>query len=50
GGAIQSVISGGTFEISGATFDKCNGISGGGIYSIIDAGGNEGKCAIQSLI
>ncbi|KAA6386594.1 MAG: hypothetical protein EZS28_017879, partial [Streblomastix strix] len=39
GGAIQSVISGGTFEISGAIFDKCNGINGGGIYSIIDAGG-----------
>ncbi|KAA6386019.1 MAG: hypothetical protein EZS28_018454, partial [Streblomastix strix] len=39
GGAIYSVISGGSVELSGVTFEGCQGINGGGIYSNINTGG-----------
>ncbi|KAA6386665.1 MAG: hypothetical protein EZS28_017808, partial [Streblomastix strix] len=38
-GAIYSIISGGSVELSGSTFVRCSGINGGGIYSNINSGG-----------
>ncbi|KAA6380812.1 MAG: hypothetical protein EZS28_023661 [Streblomastix strix] len=39
GGAIYSVIQGGSVELSGVTFEGCQGINGGAIYSSINIGG-----------
>ncbi|KAA6396677.1 MAG: hypothetical protein EZS28_007792, partial [Streblomastix strix] len=39
GGAIQTVISGGELKLNGISFESCNSINGGGIYSTISGRG-----------